>query len=198
MLHDHVVAMGVDADVLCLLEGEVKHCFQDALGALLAGNAMDDSVRLVVEPLSLVDLRISDIGTGYQCESGDGFPALFHHITDALADILTEDVGRGVTICPLLLVTTLAHLLFGLFGYLQQCGDVVDGRFANQLCLVFFDVTYDIVDGSHGVAVAMTEEVQNVANTLLFFYLLVDKLVYEVDGGTVVLLVGHISQFVDF
>ena len=48
------------------------------------------------------------------------------------------------------------------------------------------------------MAVAVAEEVEDVADGLLFLYLLVDELVDEVDGGAVVLSVGHICQFVDF
>ena len=63
--------------------------------------------------------------------------------------------------------------------------------------LLFLHVAYDVVDGGNGVAVTMTEEVEDVADGLLLFYLLVNELVDEVDGGAVVLGISHVSQFVN-
>ena len=48
------------------------------------------------------------------------------------------------------------------------------------------------------MSVAMAEEVENVANGLLFFYLLIDELVYEIDACAVVFGISHIGQLVDF
>ena len=43
----------------------------------------------------------------------------------------------------------------------------------------------------------MTEDGEDIANALLLLYLLVHKLSDEVGGGTVVLLVGYVSQLID-
>ena len=41
---------------------------------------------------------------------------------------------------------------------------------------LLFHLSYDVVDGGNGVAVAVAEEIQDVADGLLLLYLLVAKL----------------------
>lgn len=60
MLHDAVVAVGIDADVAVVGEGELHDGMEDAVRFREAGDAVDDMVgQGVVDPLSVVDGAVS-------------------------------------------------------------------------------------------------------------------------------------------
>ena len=57
VLHDSIILMGIDADVCIMREAEVHDRAKDAVDVRIAGNTMDDMIRLsIIQPFAVVYL----------------------------------------------------------------------------------------------------------------------------------------------
>ena len=124
--HDDIVAVGVDAYVVGVLETVLEDGLEHALAALCAGDAMDDVVgSLLVGPLALVDGGIGRFGTGYEGEGGDGLTGVVeHHIAVAALDVALEGLFVGISVDPLVHVAAAPHGFPCVVGQAEQGGDV--------------------------------------------------------------------------
>ena len=60
MLHNLVVAVSVYADIRVIRKAELHDAAKDTVSLRVAGNAMDDMIRLrIIYPLTFIDLGIS-------------------------------------------------------------------------------------------------------------------------------------------
>ena len=70
MTHYDVVAMCVDADIVCLGEGEVQYRLHNAFFGRQRRDAVDNVVgSRIVEPLSVVNLLVGGVGAGDEGKS---------------------------------------------------------------------------------------------------------------------------------
>ena len=87
MLHDRIAIMGINPDICCLCFTKRKAAAQHAFLFPAAGNSVNRSIRLIVQPPSVFDSLISRIIATDKCKHTGNFrlifcsPLLFDHIT---------------------------------------------------------------------------------------------------------------------
>ena len=114
VLHDAVVAVGVDADVAVAGEGELHNGMEDAVRFREAGDAVDDVVGLaVVEPLPVVDSAVGGFGRGQEGEVGHDAVVVFHHEGAVTLHVCLHRLQRRVPVDPLLRVAVGHHDALG-------------------------------------------------------------------------------------
>ena len=70
-LHDKVVLMGVGTQVAALLGAPRYAGVADAFAGSVGGDAMDDVVGGIVQPVAVFDDRVVGVGTGDKAKSAD-------------------------------------------------------------------------------------------------------------------------------
>ena len=128
VLHDEVVAVGVDADVGLAQRAEGEHGGKDAVHVREAGDAVDDVVRGdVIKPGAAVDGGVGGLGRREEGEvAGDpGAIGLYHEAT-AAGDIGLYPFTGRVAANPLVHIAGSAHYASGCSSYLHYGGDIVD------------------------------------------------------------------------
>ena len=84
LAHDDVGLVRIDADACNLAFAIVQNSVQDAVRTRCAGDAVDDVIGRVVEPLAVVNLVVSHFGAGQKRESADdGSRFVKHHMATA-------------------------------------------------------------------------------------------------------------------
>ena len=114
VLHDAVVAVGVDADVAVAGEGELHNGVEDAVCFREAGDAVDDVVGLgVAEPLAVVDSAVGGFGRRQEGEIGHDVSILFDHEGAVSLHICLHRLQRRVPVDPLFRIAVGHHDALG-------------------------------------------------------------------------------------
>ena len=114
VLHDAVVAVGVDTDVAVAGEGELHDGVEDAVCFRHAGDAVDDMVgQGVVEPLTVVDGGVGGFGRGQEGEVGHDAAVVFHHEAAVSFYIGLHHLQRRVAVDPLFRIAVGHHDTLG-------------------------------------------------------------------------------------
>ena len=112
VLHNDVVAVGVDADVGVAGEGEVHHAAEDAVRAVQAAHTVDHVVRPgVVEPLATENLLVGGLRRRQEREIAHNLPVVFNHEAAITPDVILDGLHRRVAVNPLLPVARCLHFL---------------------------------------------------------------------------------------
>ena len=102
VLHDSVVAVRVDADVLLVGKAEVHDVAEDAVDVGSARNAMDDVIgQGVVEPLAVVDFRVGGLGRAQKRKIAHNPSVFLDDEAAILCDVGPYRFERGVSLFPL-------------------------------------------------------------------------------------------------
>ena len=107
--HDGVVAVSVDADVVAVTVAEVEHGIHHAVAFRQARNAVYDQIRLVVEPLAAVDMRVCRVGAGDHRKHGRQLATVLASVAHAPADVGKHHRLVGIAAGPLQHVSAGAH-----------------------------------------------------------------------------------------
>ena len=102
VLHDSVVAVRVDADVLLVGKAEVHDVAEDAVDVGSARDAMDDVIgQGVVEPLAVVDFRVGGLGRAQKRKIAHNPSVFLDDEAAILCDVGPYRFERGVSLSPL-------------------------------------------------------------------------------------------------
>ena len=113
--HDNVFLVGVDTDVGIKAFAIVQYSVENAMRVGRAGDAVDDMIGFVVEPLAVVDDLVGDVGAGNQGEGADNRSCFIcHYVAAAQFDVVNEFLIVRVAVGPLEGVAVAAHNLSGL------------------------------------------------------------------------------------
>ena len=147
VLHDAIVAVGVDTDVTVAGEGKLHDSVEDAVCFREAGDAVDNVVGLaVVEPLPVVDGAVGGFGRGQEGEVGHNATVVLHHKGAVSLHVCLHRLQRRVPVDPLLRIAVGHHDALGgcenlkdsLSVLRQTCGaDGEEGRHFPPLLLIF-------------------------------------------------------------
>ena len=130
VLHHEVVAMGIYAEVGTAFRAPGQAGIGNAFYPAVGGQAVDDMVGGVVQPLAVVNAGVGRVFTGNEAERADkGAGFVQAHIAGASVDFFLQQFGRRVAFVPLVRVAVSPHELAGIGIDVQQSGQVfVDGR----------------------------------------------------------------------
>ena len=93
VLHNMVVMVGVNPDIPFFGEGVFHDVMKHMMDIWITGDAMDDMIGLfIIEPLAIVNLRISRLRRGKECEVCDHSPLLHHDKAAAFFHIGKNDI----------------------------------------------------------------------------------------------------------
>ena len=110
MVHNDIVAVGVDAQVACHAHAVVHHIIENPMTGSRTCKAMHDIVGLIIQPLALVDFLVGRFRARDKSELGDHIPTLLYtHIAMAVIDIGLDGIAAGIAVYPLVHVTARAH-----------------------------------------------------------------------------------------
>jgi len=113
VLHDMIVAVCVDADVALPLKTKLHDTLENTMHLREAGNAVDDMISLcVVQPLTLVNLRVSRLGRRQKSEIGHNLSVVLYHKTAIFFHVRLHDLQRRIAVDPLVQVARLNHYGF--------------------------------------------------------------------------------------
>ena len=87
VLHDAVVAVGVDAQGGVTLQGEVKNRLENALHFSRTGDAMDGGVWAMVGPGALFNYIVGRVVPSSQEEGGHNFSMVDAHVAVAALNV---------------------------------------------------------------------------------------------------------------
>ena len=107
--HDGVVAVSVDADVVAVTVAEVEHGIHHSVAFRQARYAVYDQIRLVVEPLAAVDMRVCRVGAGDHRKHGRQLATVLASVAHAPADVGKHHRLVGISAGPLQHVSAGAH-----------------------------------------------------------------------------------------
>lgn len=108
-LHDGVVSMGVDTDIVVLLKCKLHDVVEDAFDLSAAGYAMDGGIGLVVDPRSIIDDVIGGVYASSQEEGGYDSALVEHDVAVAAGDVALELLVGGIVGCPLVGIAASCH-----------------------------------------------------------------------------------------
>ena len=130
MLHDGVVAVGVNPDVAGVGKAELEHGAEDAPRRACRSDTVDDEVgQGVVGPLPLVDVLVGGFRRWDESEGAYRTVFLPDDIADPSAYVVAERVGRWISVGPLMEVPALTHGGAGVGCEGKQVRDVALGGF---------------------------------------------------------------------
>ncbi len=130
--HDDVGFVRVDADVGINTLAVIQHSVEDAVRVMRARDAVDNIIRLIVEPLAVIDDFIGDVGAGYKCERADNCSfSVHHHVAIALFNILDKHILTWIAVRPLEGVAIAAHDFSCLVTKVEDDGQVFKIRFSD-------------------------------------------------------------------
>ena len=110
VLHDAVVAVGIDANVVLMGEAVVHDASEDAVGTRRTGNAMDDAVGLfVVEPRPVVDVVVGGFRRGQEGEVAHDEAVVLDDETAVAFYVGLYGQERRIVVGPLAGVARTAH-----------------------------------------------------------------------------------------
>ena len=113
MLHDAVVAVGVDAQGGVTLQGEVKNRLEDALHFSRTGDAMDGGVWAMMGPGTLFNYIVGRVVPSSQEEGGHNFSMVDAHVAVAALNVGGELLPAGIAFGPLMRVAGGYHKASG-------------------------------------------------------------------------------------
>ena len=115
--HYHVVAVGVNPDVVAVCQAEGKHGGECPSGMVAGGYTVDDMIGMgIVCPFAFIDAGVSGLRRRDEGERTDNLARFFYHIAHPTANIVQEDIGGRITIGPLVHIAAFPHLPAGIFG----------------------------------------------------------------------------------
>jgi len=102
MLHDDIVAVRVDADVVVAGESKLHHAAEDAVRAVFTAHAMNYVVgEGVVEPLTVENLLVCGLRRRQKREITHNLPVILNHETALLLNVILHNFHRWVAVDPL-------------------------------------------------------------------------------------------------
>ena len=123
VLHDFVVTMGIYADVRIMREAEFHDAAKNTVSLRVAGNAMDDMIRLrIIYPLTFIDLGISRFWGWQESKVANDLTIIFNHKAAVLFHISSNDCLRGIAFSPLVHIARLPHYLLALWAKILTFG----------------------------------------------------------------------------
>ena len=125
VLHDAVVAVGVDADVTVVGEGECHDVVKHMVDFRETGDAVDNMIgRFIVEPLPFVDDPVGGFRRSEEGEIRHHPILLHHHKAPSSFHVGGNDLLRGIAIVPLVGIPRPAHRLSGSIHHRHDGGDI--------------------------------------------------------------------------
>ena len=110
VLHDEVVAVCVDANVVGMSEAIAENVCHYTMMIWQTRHAVNDIVgAFVVNPFTLLYLAISDVGSGDKGKGSDVRIVFFQQIAVAVLNVLSQLVYRRVGVVPLMEIAGFAH-----------------------------------------------------------------------------------------
>ena len=127
VLHDMIVLMGVNADVVLTGKTEVHDAFEDAMRVWGTGN----TVKGVVKPFTVINLGVSRFWGGQKGKVANDLPSILYHIATILSHIRKHNLLGRIAVLPLVRVPRIGHNLPGSIKYCHDGLHILDGRFAD-------------------------------------------------------------------
>ena len=113
MLHDFIVTMGINADVMIMPETVVHDTAKDTMSIGITGNTMDYMIGFcIIKPLSLVDLGISWFGRSKESKVTNHLTIVFNHKASVILHVSSNGSFRRVAFSPLVHIPRLPHNAF--------------------------------------------------------------------------------------
>ena len=107
--HRGIVLVGVDADVTAPGVDGVEYKGGDSPALRTDGDAVDYTVRLIVQPRTVLDIDIGGVGALLIKEYGKNLSVLLYHEAVAIGDILLDKCPRRIAVPPLRGVAGVYH-----------------------------------------------------------------------------------------
>ena len=109
-LHGFVIPVGVNADVTGLCEAIIKDAGHDPVLSMRTCYTMEDIIRSVgVNPMSIVNDSVGDIGAGNEGKSGYGSAVLHQQVAVASNNVTLYLRYRRMAVSPLMRIAILSH-----------------------------------------------------------------------------------------
>ena len=122
VLHDSVVAMGVDTNVWILGETVFHDAAEYSVNIGITGYTMDYMIGFcIIKPLSLVDLGISWFGRSKESKVTNHLIIVFNHKASVILHVSNNGSFRRVAFSPLVHIPRLPH---NAFCSIYDCHDV--------------------------------------------------------------------------
>ena len=109
-LHGFVIPVGINADVTGLCEAIIKDAGHDPVLSMRTCHAMQNVIRSVgVNPLSVVNDSVGDIGPGNEGKGGYGTAVLHQQVAATISNVILYLRYRRMTVSPLMWIAILLH-----------------------------------------------------------------------------------------
>ena len=117
VLHDEVVSVGVNPDVVAVCQAEGKHGGECPSGCIAGDYTVDDMIGVrIVCPFAFIDVGVSGLRRRDKGERADNLARFLYHIAHPTANIVQEYISGRITIGPLVHIAAFPHLPTGIFG----------------------------------------------------------------------------------
>ena len=129
MLHCLIVFMCINSKILNLLFGKINRFLKHPFYLSISCNAMNRSIRLIIQPLSVFNITIIRVVSNYKSKNTIDHLIIAANIKLAFIDIFLKVFLSRVNPCPLRYISTFFHILL---RYFYNCKNIFHIFFIRQ------------------------------------------------------------------
>jgi hypothetical protein len=117
VLHDFIILMCVDADIVNLRFAVIKSKIHNAAASAVGSNPVNNTIRFIVQPIPIFYDGVGRIPANHKGENSAYFIIFCNKKTIMSADIGLYGLNGGAAIAPLIGISVLFHLNPGIRIY---------------------------------------------------------------------------------